>query len=187
MATSGTRMATALKAIADTGNALETTAGTILRIVKEDKIGTIEAFDAVIKEAYERNGWNNGAGRPAVGQAGEQVPRIITQYVSEVRRGFRLGLKVAKFATFYELRKAIEDLAPQPAEQPATVSRIQPRMVRLAKPEELIGDPIHDIAVVFTHTNPARRKEITRALERLIKKYAPRQLALPAPEAEQAA
>jgi hypothetical protein len=192
-----TKLAKVFASIADTEQAIESTAAGILGIVKEGNIRSVDKWDKAVKAAYEANGWNIRAGRPAEGEAAKvPVPATVTNYVSMVRGALRNGLKVARFDTFTALRVEMAKRAGRADHRggrAANESQL-PEEVRaeftgvvLRAPEEPNGSLFHDLGAVFMALPEEHRTVLERQLTRLLHKYMPMaKLALPAPAPAQA-
>lgn len=164
------KLARALSEIASQSNSTETTANSILEIVKT-AARTPAAFDEAVRDAYRENGWQAGRGRPRKGQdAAPTVPRTVKTYVSEVRRALRLKVQIGRVSTFGELRAAIKAAA-------AKTRKRRPRGpveltgVKLARPEALIGQPFHDLSALYAALPADSKLTLVRQVDRLVTHY----------------
>jgi hypothetical protein len=99
----------------------------VLKILKAEKIKDLKTFNAEVRAAYKANGWNAGAGgrRPALKL--EAVPATVKQYVSAIRRAFKLKMLVLAYTSFSALRSDLKKEA----------SKV--RKPRTSGPKELAG------------------------------------------------
>jgi len=186
--------------LAAAGEAIETTAGGILRAVKAAKITTEEAFEALVKAAYDVNKWHSTQGKPKADSDRRAIPPTVRTYVWEVRAALREGLPVGSYRTFYDLRIARRKLRASSAGEPAAAAPAATnghtaefpvdvaqdlQGVRVAGPEKATGALFHDLVVTFIALPTESRLMFSRQLTRLMHTYqrkaAQPLLALPAP------
>lgn len=160
----------------------ESTASSMLLAVKDSGIRTIEEFDEAVQQAYTANGWNARQGRPAADSEAIDVPGTVRTYVSWIRSAFRAGLKVGRFKTFHELRKALAD---KRGIRAVPDRKIHPPVsfpkevvedfngVTLDTPNKPNGALFHDLAAVFVHLPKENRSILGRQLNRLLHTYLP--------------
>lgn len=163
---------------------VESTAAAMLLAVKEAGINTIEAFDEAVQAAYAANGWNARQGRPAADSEAEDVPGTVRTYVSWIRSALRAGLRVGRFKTFHELRKALAEkrgirAVPNRKRDDGGAVTVPKEVeqdfdgVQLATPNKTNGALFHDLAAVFVHLPPDSRSVLGRQLTRLLHTYLP--------------
>lgn len=186
-----TRLAAAFKTLAMQGVQIESTASSVLKIVKSAGAVTEEKFDALVEKAYVANGWNPKPGRPAKGaKPQEAAPDTVRTYVTIVRRAIRVGLRVGSYATFTALRTALERKS-----QPRIVGRkgrkggrkgngngharipkaVENDFVGVAieQPRDPNGALFHDLAATFIKLPAESRAALGRDLAALLHKYLP--------------
>lgn len=165
-------LAAALAVIANESSTLENKADSVLAIVRQSGIRDEKAFSAAVREAYKANGWNVTAGAPKRGSSGKPVPGTVKQYVSQVRRAFRLGVPVASMKSFFKLRQAVRTAVAKRA--PAPVNR-DPKMagLRLVKAGEMIGAPFHDLTVLYERAPKPVQKQLLGEVNALVKRFSP--------------
>lgn len=192
------KLARAFKAVASQEQQLESTASSILAIVRGAKALTAKKFDTLVEAAYEAAGWNTRPGRPSGDEpAKDAVPDTVRTYVTVIRRAIRVKLKVGTFKTFSALRTALaEKTAPTPirptraAAGPTKANgnghaRIPKDLtenfigIEVDKPAEPNGALFHDLATTYIKLPDEHRNMLGRQLARLLHKYLP--LASPAP------
>lgn len=185
-----TKFARAFSAIAAGEKALESTAASILSIIKAEKITDVKVFDTAVSAAYEANGWHTKPGRPTITASGNSnVPSTVRTYVSWVRAAFKAGLRMSRFETFQDLRKA---LAKKTGKKSATGGRAAANGVKIpdAIAESFRGVKItedqpngglfHDLALVYLKLDENERGLYGRQLNQLLGQY--RAHAFPAKE-----
>lgn len=169
-------LAAALAVIGREANEIENQATAVLRIVRQQKIGTLKDFGAAVRDAYKANGWNGKPGKPKAGSSATAVPVTVKQYVSAIRRAFRLKLPVTSYSSFYALRQDLKKHAARKAKKAANNGHdTRPELVglRLQQPETLNGAPFHDLAVLYNALDRARQAKMIGALERIKREFAP--------------
>lgn len=185
------KLARAFAAVAGQEQQLESTAGSILEIVRSVKALTVKTFDAMVKSAYEANGWNTRAGRPNGGEKRTPIPTTVKVYVSIVRAALRNKLKIAKYKSFTALRA---DLARKTTGRDHRGNgRAGGGILRLPAPvaESFVGVEImkaepngalfHDLGVVYAKLPTDHQSMLGRQLARLLHKYLPLVKGLPKP------
>lgn len=153
----------------------------ILEAVRTGRINTIEKFDAMVYATYDAKGWNYKPGRPAPGVEIIKVPQLIRVYVSTVRAAFQLDVSVMSAESMYELRQELQRRRHEPGHATARTNGVDGDLqtafaiegVRISRPDELIGEPVHDLAVVYAHLENGERALLNKSLDRLINRYRP--------------
>lgn len=162
-------MAGVLQMLAIESEKAEDTAAKFLRIVKEQKLKTVEVFDEAVKAAYEANGWHTTPGRPKIGDERANVPHLVRTYVWEVRSAIQHGINVARCESFYELRRLRAKARSAEREAPAEPPIPELEGVRVAK-DSPNGAFIHDLALALLSLTPRKRlalvKDIAEVLDR---------------------
>lgn len=195
------KLAKAFLAIATQENALDSTASTVLAIVKDVRGLNGEKFDDLVKAAYDAAGWNTRPGRPdADAEKRGEVPATVRTYVTVIRRALRVGIRVSRFATFSALRvalaaKTVHEGGGRGGRRTAHangVARIPKDLaqnfigVAIEKPKDANGALFHDLASTYLALPEEHRNVLGRQLNALLVKYRP--LAkLPVPVAERKA
>lgn len=176
------KLARVFKTLAAAEQQTESTAASILAIVKQAKATTLGAFNALVKSAYEANGWNTRPGRPNGDEDHKgAVPGTVRTYVTQVRQAIDANLKVAKFSTFYELRKALARKAARATSAAARSTgnggngHVIPEDVKndfagvnIADAQEPNGALMHDLAYTFLHLPKDQRPLFGRQLAKLL-------------------
>lgn len=192
-----TKLARVFSTLAQEEQRTESTAASILAVIKEGRVRSVEKWDELVREAYEANGWNTRPGRPAANDGPkDEVPATVRTYVTIVRQALRAKMRITKYDTFTALRA---DLARKTGGgRAANDSSSAPRLpkavaqsfvgVSLDGPMSPNGALFHDLGAVYI-TLPAEQRDLFgRQLNRLLHRYLP--LAklpkmLPAPKAEE--
>ena len=186
-----TRLARVFSAIAGDEHRIESTAAGILKILKAEGIADVDEFDVAVRAAYDANGWHTKQGRPANGVKKDEVPSTVRTYVSWVRSAMRAGLRVARFDTFQDLRKALAKKTKHTVrggrqETAEGAVKIPDDIVESFRGVQVVdaapnGGLFHDLAVVYVKLEPAERGLFGRQLNQLLGKY--RSHAFPAAKA----
>jgi hypothetical protein len=181
-----TQLARAFASVADVEGSLESTASTILAIVKDNKITTVERWGEVVEEAYAANGWNTRAGRPNGDETPKlPVPATVSSYVALVRTALRNKMKVGKYETFTALRVAMakrngksdhrgNGRSVNPGGRLNLKGAVAESFVDVdIQKAEPNGALFHDLAVVYAKLPPEHQAMLGRQLARLLHKYMP--------------
>lgn len=165
-------LARVLSEVATSGAAVEQVADGILGVVKQTGIRDLARFDEAIQAAYTANGWKATQGRPANGEQAPNgaVPRSVKTYVSEVRRGFRIGLRFGRISSFAELRMKLA-AARERKRLPRVKGPEELTGVKLSKPDALIGHPFHDLSVIYAALSPDQQAVLKKQVDRLCTHY----------------
>lgn len=168
-----TKMAAALKAIADSSSAVTNAADGVLSIVKAGKLRTLETFDASVRAAYVKNGWQATQGRPRDDDAKlAGVPGTVKTYVSLVRAAYRAELPVLRYKSFGALRGALGKQRAK-GRPPATSAKrsTDPALagIRVLEPGSYIGAPFHDLAVGYEALAAADKEAFMVAAMKLLR------------------
>lgn len=185
-----TTIASALLGLAEVGGQVEQTAASLLSLISTGNIRTLKQYDAAILDAYTANGWHTQAGRPTADSDRRSVPHTVRTYVWELRSGFREGLPVWTFPTFYALRIARKAKHASATDPTATGTAVVPvtngatvvlppevapdfEGVKVSSTDKPNGALFHDVAVCYLHLSPEDRAMVRRQLSRLLSKYQP--------------
>lgn len=166
------KLSTVLKAIGDETTRMDDHAGRILDIVRHTQITTERAFRDAVAEAYAELNWRTGAGRPASNDGLNSAPKSVRQYVFEVRRAFKLRLKVAEMRSLYELREAVRVKRERMHGQPEPTGAIAG--LRVVHAHRFTGAHVHDLAVLYESLNKREKGELEAGITRLINKFMPK-------------
>lgn len=169
-----TKMAAALKAIADSGAAVVNAADGVLSIVKAGKLRVLEAFDEAVKVGYEANGWQTAAGRPKEGTASRPpVPSTVKTYVSLMRAAYRAKLPVLRYRTFSALRSALAKTRSKAQPPGKRKGKVDPALagIRVLDPGQFTGAPFHDLAVGYQALPKTDQEAFLAAANRLLKSF----------------
>lgn len=151
---------------------VEELATQILDAIKEAEADTLAAFNEMVGDAYEANGWSRQAGRPAEGSKMTPAPMTIRNYVSTIRKAYKMKLPVMEFATLGELRKAAKGAKKEAKHTEAPTDELAAlRGVKMAQQEEMIGAVVHDIGVVLKHLDDEDRTKLEALLQKAIKQF----------------
>lgn len=147
-------------------------AAQILEAIKEYQADTLDDFNEMVGNAYEANGWSRQAGRPSEGSTMKPAPMTIRNYVSIIRKAYKLRLPVMEFLTLGELRTAIKDLRIKAKASAIHTDELAAmRGVKIAKEEEMIGAVVHDIGVVMKHLDRDDQDDFEQKLQKLLRQF----------------
>lgn len=185
-------LAAALAVIGKEETELETKANGVLRLVKRLKLNTAKDFNKAVREAYQANGWNARAGKPAKGSEAKPVPSTVKQYVSTIRGAYRLGLMAADYSSFYALRTELRAKRAAKAKRRDGKSRAAPEMIgiQISRPDVLTGGPFHDLVALYNALDRTRRAHMLSAIARVKREFsgaAPQLVMASLPEMRKAA
>lgn len=195
------KLARAFKTLAEQGEQIDSTASSVLSIVKGAGAVNEEKFDELVAAAYAANKWNAQVGRPANGAPVlEAAPSTVRTYVTIMRRAIRVGLRIGRYDTFNALRTALErksqprlvragkkgrkgraapavsqitlDTGVERAQIPAPVQNDFVG-VAIENPSTPNGALFHDLGTTFINLPEGERAELGRELSMLLHKYLP--------------
>lgn len=145
---------------------MDDTAGKILDAIRTAEADTLEKFDAMVDEAYDKNAWTRRVGRPMPGD--NPSPKSVRVYISTIRRAYRAGVDVMKARNFDALR---EEAKAKSESKPARP--VEPQLVGLQidKPNKLTGALVHDIAVLWENLPEQQQAQFEEKLKKLVEQY----------------
>lgn len=151
---------------------VEELATQILDAIKEAQADTLTDFNEMVGDAYEANGWSRQAGRPAEGSKLSPAPMTIRNYVSTIRKAYKMDLPVMEFTTLGELRKAAKGAKKEARHTEAPTDELAAlRGVKMTKDEEMIGAVVHDIGVVMKHLDQSDQDDFEQKLQKLLRQF----------------
>ena len=170
-------LATVFNQIEKAAGAMDTLAGSVLDAARAADAKTVESFDVMVYEAYDKRGWSHRQGRPMDGDV--PAPKAIKVYVSTIRGAYRAGVKVLDMHSIDEVRKALAkakeharelERAKHPHTEPEPVA---PELegVQLEKGDKLIGAMFHDAAVLWENLPEAEKEAFGQKLQKLLEQY----------------
>ena len=156
--------------IEKSANQVEDVAKGMLAAIKHAKASTLEAFDVMVAEAYDKNGWNQAKGRPNLGNVLKPAPQSVKLYVSTVRAAYRLKLKVLSYTIMQDLRNDISKArtlaaASRPAVVPALAG------VQVQQVNALTGALWHDAVVLWEHLPEEQQALFEKQVRSLLTRY----------------
>lgn len=165
-------LATVFVQIEKAAGALDTLAGSLLDAARGAGAKTIEQFDHMVYEAYDKCGWSHRQGRPMEGDVA--APKAIKVYVSTIRGAYRLGLDVLAMHSIDEVRKArakAREHAREAKETQAVPPAPELAGVTLVRADKLTGAVFHDAAVLWENLPEKAKDEFGQKLARLVEQY----------------
>lgn len=168
------KLATVLRAIGDENARLDDQAGRILDIVRHNNINTEKAFREEVANAYDELGWRRAPGHPSASDGLSPAPKSVRQYVFEIRRAFKLRIRVADCRTLHEMRNLVKDKRERLAAHLNGERTGAMAGLRLVKPNHFTGAHLHDLAVLYESLRTRERTELEQGIKKLINRYMPK-------------
>lgn len=167
------KMTTAFKNVVNQADKLEESATSILVVAQQEKALTGDDFDQLVSQSYQEMNYSQQVGRPAEGSTLLPAPPTLRNYISIMRRMYKLKLDVMSFKTMMDVRKGIKDaVAKRKAKTVKPVDELAAmRGVKIAKEEEMIGAVVHDIGVVMKHLDRGDQDEFEQKLQKLLRQF----------------
>lgn len=161
------KLAGVLHNIATASAQMDDLAGDILAVLRKHKVSTLSKFESVAAAAYEANGWQKGGGRPKKGEEREPIPDAVKVYMSQIRKAYRLKLKVTTYNSMYDLRQAVTNKA---RKQRADDVEKEPQLtgVEVSTPDKFNGAALHDAIVFYMALDDDGKREFVTGLDRLM-------------------
>ena len=162
-------LAAVLVQLAETADVVESVAGDMLAAIRERSVTTLDQFNTLIGDAYERNGWSRKVGRPIEGSAEKPAPDAVKLYVSIIRAGYRLGVPVLTFETMSALRKEVREKRSRvmvPIDKAPELKGVQ-----VSTSGHLTGALWHDVIAVWDHLAGDEQQALETQIRRLIAKF----------------
>lgn len=168
------KLATVLKALGDAHARIDDQAGKVLDIVRTNSITTEHAFRTQVAEAYEELGWRTTPGRPATEDGLHPAPKSVRQYVFEIRRAFKLRIKVAECRSLHEMRALVKEKRERLHAHATGELHGAVAGLRVVQPDRFTGAYVHDLAVLYENLNKREKAELEDGIKRLLHKFAPK-------------
>lgn len=165
-------LATVFGQIEKAASSMDTLAGSVLDAARAAQAKTIEQFDHMVYEAYDKCGWSHRQGRPLEGDV--PAPKAIKVYVSTIRGAYRLGLDVLSMHSIDEVRKArakAQEHAREAKETQAVPPAPELAGVTLVRADKLTGAVFHDAAVLWENLPEKTKEEFGAKLQKLVEQY----------------
>ena len=155
--------------------AVDDLAKQMLAVIKAAKADTLPAFDAMVAEAYKKNGWSQVAGRPSADSPLKPAPDAVKLYISNVRAAYRLNLDVLSFETIGAMRTAIKEKRAEIRAERALVPAepVPPALVgvQFTDGDELTGATLHDVLVLYSHLPEVSQAKLVEEIRKLTVRY----------------
>lgn len=143
---------------------LDTLSAQIIDAIRDAKAHTLDAFNELASQAYEENGWSRQSGRPTEGTSEKSAPPTIRNYVSTIRRAYKIGLKVHSFKTLRELRNAVRAAKQEDHEEEEKPSELIGVSIKAGN--QITGALFHDLVVIWEHLSEDDRTAMDSILNR---------------------
>lgn len=147
-------------------------AGGLIQLAKENNCTTKDEFNVVIYAGYDVKGWSYRIGRPQPGDV--PAPDSIRTYLSEIRKGYDLGVKVLDMKSISELRKAIKVLKPKAPATPAPTGPDELIGVSIKKANHLTGNLFHDVIVLWENLPESQQAKLEKVLRKAVAEFMPK-------------
>lgn len=176
------KLAGVLQNIATASEKMDDLAGEILAVLKRHKVTTLPRFESVSTEAYALNGWQKGGGRPKADETVTPVPDSIKAYMSQIRKAYKVKLKVTEYESMYELRMAVKERSKAKRSGSPKVRDPELQGVIISSPEKFNGGLFHDAILLWMALDEQGRDEFEKSIDRLIVRYTNRAKGLERPQ-----
>jgi hypothetical protein len=172
MATTKSKQALVLQNIAEEGEKLDNVAGAFMKLVKEEKIDSLEKFNPWLEVGYTENGWSSQVGRPGLGVTTlAPAPRAVKQYASMFRAAFKYELKVTEFENVRQMVDAVAAKRKELATPPVKPNDPELKGVMLRSTGHMNGALWHDAIVVIENLNEEDKDDFEQRLRKLVMRF----------------
>jgi hypothetical protein len=172
MATQKSKQALVLQNIAEEGEKLDNVAGAFMKLVKEEKIDSLEKFNPWLEIGYTENGWSSQVGRPGLGVTTlAPAPRAVKQYASMFRAAFKYELKVTEFENVRQMVDAVAAKRKELATPPVKPNDPELKGVMLRSTGHMNGALWHDAIVVIENLNEEDKDDFEQRLRKLVMRF----------------
>jgi hypothetical protein len=172
MATTKSKQALVLQNIAEEGEKLDNVAGAFMKLVKEEKIDSLEKFNPWLEIGYTENGWSSQVGRPGLGVTTlAPAPRAVKQYASMFRAAFKYELKVTEFENVRQMVDAVAAKRKELATPPVKPNDPELKGVMLRSTGHMNGALWHDAIVVIENLNEEDKDDFEQRLRKLVMRF----------------
>lgn len=171
MTTQKSKQALVLQQIAEQGDKMDNVAGTLLKLVKEENIDSLEKFNEWLAVGYEENGWSSVIGRPMAGSTLTAAPRAVKQYAATFRAAFGYEMKVSDYESMRNLTDAVVDKRKALNKPVEVIKDPELKGVLVRAGNHMNGALWHDAIVVIEHLNDDDRDEFEQRLRKLVMRF----------------
>jgi hypothetical protein len=172
MATTKSKQALVLQNIAEEGEKLDNVAGAFMKLVKEEKIDSLEKFNPWLEIGYTENGWSSQVGRPGLGVTTlAPAPRAVKQYASMFRAAFKYELKVTEFENVRQMVDAVAAKRKELATPPIKPNDPELKGIILRSTGHMNGALWHDAIVVIENLNEDDKDDFEQRLRKLVMRF----------------
>lgn len=148
---------------------VESAANGMFATLKAEDVTTLDHFNELVRDAYQRNGWSQSAGRPVAGAKEKPAPEAVKLYVSTFRAAYRYKLDVLSFETVGALRTAIREKRTAPSQ--SVVRPPELKGIHVSAENKLTGALWHDAVVLHQHLTVDEQQEFEREVRMLIMRF----------------
>lgn len=173
MTTPKSELAKIFSEMAAEGEKLDTIAGRFMKVVKDDKIDSLDAFNGLIAKAYEENGWSTTVGRPLPGATGTPAPMAVRQYVTAFRAAYKFELPVLSYGSMRQMMDEVAASRKELAKAEAAKKPTDPELkgVTVKSSGKMSGALWHDAIVIFEHLPEDVREDFEQRMRKLIMRF----------------
>lgn len=171
MTTPKSKQALVLQQIAEQGDKLDNVAGAFMKLVKEEKIDTLEKFNPWLAIGYEENGWSNVIGRPVPGSTLTPAPRSVKQYASMFRAAYKYEMKVMEFDSVRQMVDAVAEKRKELNKPPTRIQDPELKGVLVKAGNHMNGALWHDAIVVIENLNDDDKDDFEQRLRKLVMRF----------------
>jgi hypothetical protein len=143
-----------------------------MKLVKEEKIDSLEKFNPWLEIGYTENGWSSQVGRPGLGVTTlAPAPRAVKQYASMFRAAFKYELKVTEFENVRQMVDAVAAKRKELATPPVKPNDPELKGVMLRSTGHMNGALWHDAIVVIENLNEEDKDDFEQRLRKLVMRF----------------
>jgi len=170
MTTEKSKQAVVLQQIAEQGDKMDNVAGAFMKLVKEEKIDTLEKFNPWLSIGYEENGWSNVIGRPVPGSTLVPAPRSVKQYASMFRAAYKYEMDVMAFESVRQMVDAVAEKRKELTKEISSVEVQNPELkgITVKQADKKNGALFHDAIWFFENLPEDVRDEFAHGLRKLM-------------------
>lgn len=171
MTTQKSKQAVVLQQIAEQGDKMDNVASAFMKLVKEEKIDTLEKFNPWLSIGYEENGWSNVIGRPVPGSTLVPAARSVKQYASMFRAAYKYEMDVMEFESVRQMVDAVAEKRKEIAKPPERLPDPELKGVLLRSTGHMNGALWHDAIVVIENLNEEDKDDFEQRLRKLVMRF----------------
>jgi len=164
-----TNLASIFTTIENASNHVEELATQIIEAIREAQASTLADFNEMVSDAYREKNWSQQVGRPAEDSTLLAAPPTIRNYVSTIRKAYKMDLDVMGFATMFDIRKAVR-MQRQPVHGQQVAQR-ELKGIRLTSKNKPNGGLWHDLVLLWEHLPEVDKETLETKLQKLLAQF----------------